>query len=101
MQPCTDMSQALPAALLPRPGYSCGRSGELMTGRRAASRVKEGKQILYRHLVNLWELLQSYLNGTRPNVKQRAYSDTCFPSKTLAARRAQNMWDGFKYSLCF
>lgn len=54
LQLCTKMWQALPAALLPWPGFPCGSWWQ------AASQRKGGKQRLYRHLVNLWELLRSY-----------------------------------------
>lgn len=54
MQLCTTMWQALPAALLPWPGLPCGSWWQ------AASQRRGGKQRLYRHLVNLWELLRSY-----------------------------------------
>lgn len=54
LQLCTKMWQALPAALLPWPGFPCGSWWQ------AASQRKGGKQRLYRHLVNLWELLRRY-----------------------------------------
>lgn len=71
------MWQALPAVLLPRPGFMW----EPMT-----AKVKGGKQRLHRHLVNLWELLQSYQTkrGLVWDKRQRAHSDTRFPSKHQA-----------------
>ena len=74
---CTGMWQALPAALLPRPGFV-----HVGSWWQASSQSKAGgNKRLYRHLVNLWELLQRYLPKRGLMLDKGAHSDTCSPSR--------------------
>lgn len=80
------MWQALPAALLPRPGFV-----HVGSWWQASSQSKGGgNKRLYRHLVNLWELLQRYLPERGLNVGQRGSFRHLFPREEQLAACTEN-----------